>query len=125
MIYIAGKNECTGAEMCRAERYIGIILVMLGGETDLGSGYVLGGDKGGRASYMDGAYSDIESASVVIFLPGWEKHKELQMQHMYCKYIGKRIMYFKLTAKGATLTLPRSKKYKKETKTCRTWKKKS
>ena len=110
MIYIAGKNECTAAEQSRAERYIEVILVMLGGEADLGSGYVLGGDKEGRASYMEGAYRNIERASAVIFLPGWEKHKELQMQHMYCKYIGKRIMYFKLTAKGAALTLPRSKK---------------
>lgn len=125
MIYIAGKNECTVTEQSRAERYIDVILIMLGGETDVGCGYVLGGNKEGRASYMEGAYSHIESASVVIFLPGWEKHKELQMQHMYCKYIGKRIMYFKLTAKGAALTLPRSKKYKKERKTCRTWKRKS
>ena len=110
MIYIAGKNECSATEQSRAERYIDVILIMLGGETDLGSGYVLGGDKEGRASYMEGAYSRIDKASAVVFLPGWEKHKELQMQHMYCKYIGKRIMYFKLTAKGATLTLLRKKK---------------
>lgn len=125
MIYIAGKNECTAAEQSRAESYIVVILIMLGEEADFESGYVLGGDKDGRASYMDGAYDSIENASAVVFLPDWEKHKELQMQHMYCKYIGKRIMYFKLTAKGAMLTLPRSKKYKKERKTCRTWKRKS
>lgn len=67
MIYIAGKNECTATEQSRAERYIDVILIMLGGETDLGSGYVLGGDKEGRASYMEGAYSHIDKASAVVF----------------------------------------------------------
>lgn len=110
MIYIAGKPECTAAEQCRAEKAADIILAMIGGETDCGLGYVLGGDDAGRASYMDSAYSEIDIASVVVFLPDWKRHKETQMQHMYCKYIGKRIMYFKITAAGAVLTLPRHKK---------------
>lgn len=108
MIYIAGKTECTGAEMCRAEKAQEIIMTMT--NTSVCLGHVLGGDRAARSMRAEEVRSDIEMADTVVFLPGWEKHKELQMQHMYCKYIGKRIMYFKITAKGATLTLPRNKK---------------
>lgn len=107
MIYIAGKAECSAAEMCRAEKMQEIILDMT--HVSVSLGYYLGKVDDER-KYMAANFDEIEMSDAVVFLPGWEKHKELQMQHMYCKYIGKRIMYFKLTAKGATLTLPRNKK---------------
>lgn len=108
MIYIAGKPECTAAEQCRAEKAQEILILMVEDDTCLG--YELAGRTNDRESYMQGAYKVIQQSGAVVFLPDWKRHKETQMQHMYCKYIGKRIMYFKITAAGAVLTLPRHKK---------------
>lgn len=108
MIYIAGKPECTAAEMCVAEMAQEIIMHMV--ETTTCLGHELGSLSSSREDYMKAAYELIRQAKSVIFLPDWKCGKETQIQHMYCKYIGKRIMYYKKTAAGAVLTLPRKKK---------------
>lgn len=107
MIYIAGKNECSAAEMSRAEKMQELVCDMTG--TSVSLGYYLGKAEDTQ-KYMAVALEEIALSDAVLFLPGWKNYKGLQMQHMYCKYIGKRVMYFKLTAKGAVLELPRNKK---------------
>lgn len=109
MIYIAGKPGCTAAEQCRAEKAQEILTYMLTDTTCLG--YELG-HGAGRREYMNAAYRTIEQADAVIFLPDWKRHTEMQIQHMHCKYTGKRVMYFKITPAGAVLTLPRRKRNK-------------
>lgn len=107
MIYIAGKPNCDAAEMCAAEKAEEIILSMLGVSVTLG--HMLGRDGASRQKYMLCAYEEIENADSVVFLPDWRKHEETRLQHGHCRYIGKKIMYFKITAAGAVLTLPRVK----------------
>lgn len=107
MIYIAGRPECTAAEMCRAEKAQEIILMMA--NTSVSIGFSLGGDRTVRNSFMEEAYSDIEIADAVVFLQDWKRHRATQIQHLYCKYTGKRVLYFKLKLSGAVLELPRRK----------------
>ena len=67
MIYIAGKSECTAAEMCRAEKMQELICDMTG--TSVTLGYYLGKAEDTQ-KYMTVALEEIALSDAVLFLPG-------------------------------------------------------
>ena len=45
------------------------------------------------ADYMEICFSMIRCADVVAFLTDWEESREATLEHAYCAYIGKTIIY--------------------------------
>lgn len=45
------------------------------------------------ADYMEICFSMIRCADVVAFLPDWEESRGATLEHAYCAYIGKTIIY--------------------------------
>jgi len=37
--------------------------------------------------------AQIDTADVVYFLKGWENSKGARLEHAYCEYIGKKVLY--------------------------------
>lgn len=46
-----------------------------------------------RADYMRICFAMIDSADKVAFLPNWKESPGAQVEHEYCRYIGKVIIY--------------------------------
>lgn len=120
MIYIAGYPNCTSHEMCRADKVAEELYAILGATIDFGFRFLIEEDK---REYMHEAFLKIAEADSVVFLPDWKRRKETQVQHLYCKYVGKRIMYYKNTTGGAQLVW--SKEKKRRNRKWKTSKKKS
>lgn len=45
------------------------------------------------ADYMEICFSMIRCADVIAFLPDWKESSGATLEHAYCAYIGKKIMY--------------------------------
>lgn len=48
-----------------------------------------------KADYMAICIAMINQADVVAFLPGWTESPGATLEHQYCAYIGKEILYLK------------------------------
>ena len=46
-----------------------------------------------RADYMRMCFAMIDTANAVAFLPDWQHSLGARLEHQYCEYIGKRIIY--------------------------------
>ena len=46
-----------------------------------------------RADYMKICLAMIDTANAVAFLPDWRNSMGAKLEHEYCEYIGKRIIY--------------------------------
>jgi len=46
-----------------------------------------------NAQYMRIDLAQIDTADVVYFLKGWENSKGARLEHAYCEYIGKEVLY--------------------------------
>ena len=110
MIYIAGYPNCQTREMSVADKVAEELEELLGMTVDFGFRFQIEED---RREYMHEAFSRIAEAASVVFLPDWKRHRETQVQHLYCKYIGKRVLYYKITAAGAQLVWSKEKKRRK------------
>lgn len=47
----------------------------------------------GREDYMQICFSMIARADAVAFLPGWTSSPGATLEHQYCAYVGKEILY--------------------------------
>lgn len=47
------------------------------------------------ADYMAICTAMLDRADVVAFLPGWDSSSGASLEHSYCTYIGKEILYLK------------------------------
>lgn len=46
-----------------------------------------------KADYMRICFAMIDSADVVMFLPDWKDSEGASLEHAFCEYIGKPILY--------------------------------
>lgn len=45
------------------------------------------------ADYMRICFAMIDTADAVMFIPDWEQSEGAKLEHQYCKYIGKPVLY--------------------------------
>ena len=51
-----------------------------------------------NADYMRICFAMIDSADVVAFLPDWDRSSGACLEHEWCRYVGKQMMYLECTS---------------------------